>query len=475
MEFSVRTGSLETQRTDCLVVGVYEGGRHPFDDAVAHGDLDGKLGATLLLYDVPKMAAKRVLLVGLGREREFGEASYLTALSSAVKALRKTGAVDATISLDELRVKGRDDAWKTEHAVLAVRESLYRFDKLKTKPQAKRPLKRVVFRVGSKAALARGIAIADGIALAKDLANLPGNICTPTYLANQARDLGERHRFAVEILGRKDIEKLGMNAFAAVARGSREPPKLIVMEYDGSGRGGAPVVLVGKGITFDSGGLSIKPSAEMDEMKFDMCGAASVFGALHAAAAMKLPLDVVGIIPAAENMPGGDAMKPGDIVTTMSGQTVEILDTDHEGRLVLCDALTYAAKYKPSALIDVATLTDGIVTALGDVFTGLFANDEALAGELLDAGESAWDRAWRMPLADEYQDKLDSNFADFANIGPHAANAITAACFLSRFTKRFAWAHLDIAGTASKSGEHKGATGRPVALLAHFLARRAGA
>jgi leucyl aminopeptidase len=391
--------------------------------------------------------------------------------------------VDATSCLGELPVNGHDGAWKIEQAVLTVKERMYRFDKLKSKPpRQNRALKKMAFRMASRsessageAAIDRAVAIGAGITLAKDLGNLPGNICTPAYLADEARKLGEQHGFMVKILERKDIEKLGMGAFLAVAQGSRQPPKLIVMEYRGGARGAPPVVLVGKGITFDTGGISIKPALHLDEMKFDMCGGASVFGALHAAALMKLALNVVGIVPAAENMPGGNAMKPGDIVKTMSGQTVEILDTDHEGRLLLCDALTYAAKYNPAAVVDIATLTDGIVIALGEVFTGLFANSDALARELLAAGQSAWDRAWHMPLSADYQHALDSNFADFANIGPHHGNAITAACFLSRFTSAFEWAHLDIAGTASKSGEDKGATGRPVALLAHFLARRAAA
>ena len=285
--------------------------------------------------------------------------------------------------------------------------------------------------------------------------------------------MGQRHGFKVNILEREDLEQLGMGGLLAVARGSGEPPKLVVMEYQGGSPGMQPVVLVGKGITFDAGGISIKPALEMDEMKFDMCGAASVLGAMHAAALLKLPLDIVGLVPATENMPGGNATKPGDIVTTMSGQTVEILDTDSEGRLVLCDALSYAEGYVPAAVIDIATLTGEIVSALGDVATGLFSNSDALAREVLDAGERAWDRVWQMPLWDEYQDALKSNFADFPNIGTGFDCAVTAACFLSRFTRRYPWVHLDIAGTASKGGADKGATGRPVALLVHFLAARA--
>jgi leucyl aminopeptidase len=327
----------------------------------------------------------------------------------------------------------------------------------------------------NEAAIQRGAAIAEGIVLAKDLGNMPGNLCTPAYLAEHALEVGSRHGFEVRIIDQGGIEKLGMGAFLAVARGSLQPPKLIVMEYHGGPAGARPVVLVGKGITFDAGGISMKPALDMDEMKFDMCGAASVFGAMRAAALMKVAINVVGIIPATENMPSGNATKPGDIVTTMSGQTVEIIDTDSEGRLVLCDALTFAEKYKPAAVVDVATLTGEIVTALGDVATGMFSNDEALAREIREAGEIAWDRVWQMPLWDEYQDALKSNFADFPNIGSRDDCAVTAACFLSRFTKRYPWVHLDIAGTASWSGVDKGATGRPVALLAHFLARRAAA
>jgi leucyl aminopeptidase len=360
---------------------------------------------------------------------------------------------------------------------------MYRFDELKSEPPKRRPaLATVAFHVAdradestAKAAIDRAVAIADGIELAKDLANLPANICTPAYLAEQARTLGSQHGLKVAILDRDEIEKLGMNALVAVARGSGQPPKLIVMEYQGGAREMSPVVLVGKGITFDAGGVNVKSRADMEQMKFDMCGAASVFGALHAVALMKLPLNVVGIIPAAENMPDGNAMKPGDVVKTMSGQTVEILDTDSEGRLVLSDALTYAGKYEPAVVLDMATLTGGIVSALGEIATGVFSNSDPLVREVLEAADSAWDRAWHMPLWREYQDTFKSNVADFANVGADGDCAITAACFLSRFTKRYPWVHLDIAGTASKSGEDNGATGRPVALLAHFLARRAGA
>jgi leucyl aminopeptidase len=494
MEFSIKSGNPGKQRTGCVVVGVYdtrklspsahaidEASRHYLSDVLRRGDHDGKLGTTLLLHKIPQVSADRVLLVGLGRERDFNESAYRTALAAAVRALRATGASDAMITLTELTLKRHDIAWRVEHAVLAVSEGFYRFDRMKSKPpESKRALRKVTLSVTKRTeipegevALARGHAIAEGMAFAKDLGNLPANICTPTYLADQAVELGKRQGFKVEILDQKDIEKLGMGSFLAVAQGSKQPPKLIVMEYQGGKRDAPPIALVGKGVTFDTGGISIKPAAEMDEMKFDMCGAASVFGAMKAAALMRLPLNIVGVIPATENMPGGNAIKPGDIVTTMSGQTVEILNTDAEGRLILCDALTYVEKYKPAAVVDIATLTGAMVIALGHVATGVFSNSETLAKEILHAGETAWDRAWHMPLWDDYQEQLKSNFADFPNIGTRAGGAVTAACFLSRFTKSYPWAHLDVAGTAWKSCAEKGATGRPVALLAHFLVRRA--
>jgi leucyl aminopeptidase len=494
MEFSIKSGSPGKQRTGCVVVGVFDArklspsaqaiddaSRHYLAEVLRRGDLDGKLGTTLMLHKIPQIAADRVLLVGLGRERDFHESAYRTALATAVRALRATGASDATITLAELPLKRHDISWKIEHAVLAVSEGFYRFDRLKSKaPESKRALRKVTIFVAKRTeiaegeiAMARGQAIAEGMALAKDLGNLPANICTPTYLAEQAVELGKRQGFKVEILDQKEIEKLGMGSFLAVAQGSKQPPKLIVMEYQGGKRDAPPIALVGKGVTFDTGGISIKPAAEMDEMKFDMCGAASVFGTLKAISLMRLPLNVVGVIPATENMPDGNAIKPGDIVTTMSGQTVEILNTDAEGRLILCDALTYVEKFKPAAVVDIATLTGAMVIALGNVATGLFSNSDPLAREILNAGDTAWDRAWHMPLWDDYQEQLKSNFADFPNIGSRAGGSITAACFLSRFTKAYPWAHLDIAGTGWKSGVEKGATGRPVALLAHFLVRRA--
>ncbi|MCC7270776.1 MAG: leucyl aminopeptidase, partial [Rhodocyclaceae bacterium] len=325
------------------------------------------------------------------------------------------------------------------------------------------------------AALAQGAAIAQGMDLTRELGNLPANICTPSYLAQQARKLAKEFGLKCEVLDRARMERLGMGSLLSVARGSHQPPRFIVLQYQGGKAGTKPVVLVGKGITFDTGGISLKPGAEMDEMKYDMSGAASVLGTFRALAAMKLPLNVVGLIPTTENMPGGAATRPGDIVTSMSGQTIEILNTDAEGRLILCDALTYAERFDPECVVDVATLTGACVIALGAVASGLLANDDGLAAELLEAGQASGDRAWQLPLWDDYQEMLKSNFADIPNIsGSRAAGTITGACFLARFTKQYRWAHLDIAGTAWRSGKEKGSTGRPVPLLTHFLLKRAG-
>jgi leucyl aminopeptidase len=321
--------------------------------------------------------------------------------------------------------------------------------------------------------LANGQALAAGVSLAKDLGNLPPNVCTPTYLAEQALALGKTHQFKVEVLEHDALKKLGMGSFLGVAQGSEEPPKFIIMQHLKGKKEQKPVVLVGKGITFDTGGISLKPGSDMDEMKYDMCGAASVIGTFKAIAAMNLPLNVIGVIPTCENMPDGRATRPGDVLTSMSGLTIEVLNTDAEGRLILCDALTYVERFEPSAVIDVATLTGACVIALGHHASGLFSNNDALAAELLQAGEVALDRAWHMPMWDDYQSLLDSNFADMANIGGRAAGSITAACFLARFAKKYDWAHLDVAGTAWKSGKEKGGTGRPVPLLTEFLVQRA--
>jgi leucyl aminopeptidase len=472
------------------VVGVFEGRRltqaaQAVDRAskgrlsaiLKRGDLPGRLGSTLLLHDVPGTAAPRVLLVGLGKEDEFGAKNYREAVRAAVRALADNGAAEAVLYLGTVAVKQRDGAWAAMTGVVVAADAGYRFDRLKSKKDNSKGPNRLAFAAfdaAQRAAVARGVALAEGMALAKDLGNLPSNICTPSYLARQAQDLAKRHKLGCEVLDEKDMEKLGMGALLAVTRGTREPAKLIVLHYQGAARKDKPVALVGKGITFDTGGISLKPSAEMDEMKYDMSGAGSVLGTIEAVARMRLPVNVVGVIPTCENMPGGSAIKPGDIVASMSGQTIEILNTDAEGRLILCDALTYCERFEPEAVVDIATLTGACVIALGNVATGLYSNDDALAQALLDAGESAWDRAWRMPLWDDYQEQLKSPFADMGNIGGRPAGSVTAACFLSRFAGKFKWAHLDIAGTAWRSGKDKGSTARPVPLLTAFLMTRAG-
>jgi leucyl aminopeptidase len=492
LEFSTRTSAPEKAKAGCIAVGVFEGhkltreaeavdraARGMLRELVKRGDMEGKLGATRVLYRVPGIASERVVLFGLGKEQELGAKQFREAVQAATRAIADTGAGDALLYAVELAVADRDHAWKARHAVMAAADVLYRFETMKSKKTPPRPLGELLFGLATTSAeatrgLAEGQAIANGMALARDLGNLPANVCTPGYLAERARELGKTFKLAVDVLEQQDMEKLGMGSLLSVAKGSRQPPKLIVMRYEGAAKKAKPVALVGKGITFDTGGISLKPAAEMDEMKFDMCGAASVLGTMHAVAEMKLEANVVGIVPACENMPGGQASKPGDIVKSMSGQTIEILNTDAEGRLILCDALTYAERFKPQTVVDIATLTGACVIALGHVASGLFANKDALAQELLAAGDAAWDRAWRLPLWDDYQEQIKSPFADMANIGGRPAGSVTAACFLSRFTKDVDWAHLDIAGTAWRSGKEKGATGRPVPLLTHFLLHRAG-
>jgi leucyl aminopeptidase len=497
MEFSIKTGNPEKQLNDCVIVGVYESSK--LSDAASaidaasngylttilkRGDMEGKAGSSLLLQSVPGTSSARVLLVGLGKEREFREKEYSHAVKASLKALNSSGAGTVTSFLAELPVKKHDAAWKVAHLVEATLDSAYRFDQMKGKAArekagAAKKLAKLVINVSrsdvkkAEDGLKQGLAIASGVHFAKDLGNLPPNVCTPTYLAEQARALAKSYGTTVEVLDLAQIEKLGMGSFLGVAQGSRQPPKLIVLQHKKGKKNDKPVVLVGKGITFDSGGISIKPGTDMDEMKYDMCGAASVLGTFKAIAELDLPLNVVGIIPTCENMPDGNAIRPGDVLTSLSGQTIEVLNTDAEGRLILCDALTYAERFDPASVVDIATLTGACVIALGHHLSGLFSNNDGLANELLAAGDEALDRAWHMPMLDDYQNQLDSNFADMANIGGRAGGSITAACFLSRFTKKYDWAHLDIAGTAWKSGKEKGSTGRPVPLLTQFLLQRA--
>jgi leucyl aminopeptidase len=397
--------------------------------------------------------------------------------------LSTLGAADALVSLPFDRVREREAGWAMQALVLALRESRYRFDDLKSKkepaPAGVRKITLVLDASTSAAGrtvLAQAEALANGIDLTKDLGNLPPNICTPTYLANTAKKLAKQFGFGIEVLDRKQMEALKMGSFLSVTNGTVEPPKFIVLKHQGGKSREAPTVLVGKGVTFDSGGISIKPGAAMDEMKYDMCGAASVLGTFRAIGEMGLKLNVIGIVAACENMPSGRASKPGDIVTAMNGLTIEILNTDAEGRLILCDALTYAERFKPAAVVDIATLTGACIVSLGHHNSGLFtrhdAAHDALADELMDAGKQTGDGAWRLPIGEQYNEQLKSNFADLANIGTPGGASITAACFLENFTRNYTWAHLDIAGTAWKSGAQKGATGRPVPLLTTFLMNR---
>ncbi|OZG72508.1 leucyl aminopeptidase [Hahella sp. CCB-MM4] len=484
MNYSVLTQDAYKQKTDCLILGIPEGKTLPKSLAALDASLDGMLKGLFSAGDIsskvgdtswvhtPDKPAKRLLFVGVGKSKELDAAKLRKAIQAAMGALAKSSATTAISTLGEFADKTLANDRVVEHSILALESALYTFDQLKSEKAKPGKLKQLKL-TGSKAdekAVAKAEAIAKGIALTKTLGNLPGNICTPEYLAKQAREMSKSYKSVkVTVLDEKKMKELGMGSLLSVAAGSAEPPRLITMEYKGADSKKKPHVLVGKGITFDTGGISLKPGQAMDEMKYDMCGAASVFGTLTALAEMNAPINVVGVVAAAENMPGSKATKPGDIVTSMSGQTIEILNTDAEGRLVLCDALTYSEKFNPDTVVDIATLTGACIIALGNETTGLMANDDKLAQELLAAGQATGDRAWQLPLWDEYQSALDSNFADIQNIGDRSAGTITAACFLSRFTKKYRWAHLDIAGVAWTSGKAKGASGRPVPLLTEYL------
>ena len=494
MNFTAKTTSVTTQRTGCAVVAVFEprtlseaasaidrdsGGA--ISAALRRGDLKASVGSTIALYGVDGITAERVVVVGLGKRKTLDGRSYRKGISAACEAVAKTGARDAVFYLVGLDVSGHDIYWQCRQLIEFTRDRAYQFNQFKSNASnTPSRLRRVTIDASDKEAVSvartaidHAVAVSDGIDLAKDLGNMPGNACTPTFLAERAKELGKTHpSVKVKVLSEGDMKKLGMGSLLSVSAGSKQPAKLIIMEYFGGPKDAAPVALVGKGVTFDTGGISIKPAGAMDEMKFDMCGAASVFGAMLAVAEMELETNVVGIVPATENMPGGNATKPGDIVTSMAGTTIEVLNTDAEGRLILCDALTYAGHYEPAAVIDIATLTGACVIALGSHATGLFCNNGELAADLLSAGQYTGDRAWEMPIWEEYQDQLKSNFADVANVGGRDAGAVTAACFLARFAKDYAWAHLDIAGAAWHSGTRKGSTGRPVKLLTQYILDR---
>ncbi len=476
MNFDLKTLGLPaatTEKCDLLVLLVTEdmpAGKDALStlaaQALKSGDLEAKPGKSLALYQATGIAARRVLLLGAGS----GDArSVQRALQGAAATLRAPSIKRAVVCF------GADAKPAAVAAVVeAVMHISYVYTTTKPKADA-RALGRVIVGVEDAEAadvvdaFERSCAVAQGVEFAREWGNRPANYATPSLLADAARTLAEHARIQCKVMGPAEVAKLGMGAFLAVAQGAAEPLRLIELRYSGAAKSQAPVVLVGKGITFDTGGISIKPSAEMDEMKFDMCGAASVLGVFRALAELQPEINVVGLIPACENMPDGKAIKPGDVVTSMSGQTIEILNTDAEGRLVLCDAITYAARYKPAVLIDIATLTGACVIALGAVRSGLFATDDSLASDLQAAGESAQDGCWRMPLDEDYGESLKSNFADVGNVGGRPAGSVTAAKFLQRFVGDYPWAHLDIAGTAWKGGAAKGATGRPVGLLVQYL------
>jgi len=494
MEFKAIVDGKLRESAGCAVVGVYENGE--FGAAARRldaqlggliaklhreGDFAGKLGDLLLLPAPAGAAAERVLLIGLGAQATFTRKQYRKALQSTAQALSKTGAKDAVIYLTLEEISELDSNYRARMVAEVFSVHAYKIPDLKTAAKPKpRPLATVSVAMADKreakaaeAGLAIGAAIGSGITLARDLANLPPNICTPTYMGNRAMQLSkEFSSIKTKVLDGAAIKALKMGAFLAVTQGSVQPPRLIVCEYRGGAKSLAPICLIGKGITFDTGGISLKDPGAMDEMKFDMSGGASVLGTLRTVAELELPINLVVIVAACENMPSGSAVKPSDIVTSMSGQTVEILNTDAEGRLVLCDAITYSRRFKPQAVIDVATLTGACIVALGNHVSGLMSNDERLAEELSAAGLRADDRAWRLPIGEEYVDQLKSNFADIANIGGREGGACTAASFLWKFTKDLRWAHLDVAGTAWLSGSQKGSTGRPVPLLVDFLIAR---
>jgi len=494
MEFTAIACNLLTKKTDCLVITLGSDAEdnptlQSIDEATGglvsrlkkSGDIKNTIGSSLLINEPTGLAADRLLLLGCSKNT-LNEQSFLELTSGLAKKLTTLPINTACVSLDGLQVESRDEAWQAQHLSRQLEESSYLFNPFKSKEKKTTSLKKITLVTASRKVLDTlkkklnvGRAIANGVNSARELGDLPGNICTPSYLANQARTLSKKHpKLSCKVLNEKQMKVLGMNALLSVTAGTDEPAKMVILEYRGGKPSEKPIVLVGKGVTFDSGGISLKPGAAMDEMKYDMCGAASVLGTFTTLVETELPINVVGIIPTVENMPSGTATKPGDIVKSMSGQTIEVLNTDAEGRLILCDALTYAGRYKPKSVIDIATLTGACVMALGSHASGVLSNDDALAAQLETAGQTSGDRVWRLPLWSEYDKQLKSNFADMANIGGRSAGTITAACFLGRFTKNYQWAHLDIAGTAWNSGDNKGATGRPVPLLTQYLLAHAG-
>jgi leucyl aminopeptidase len=489
LEFSLGSAAADTADTPCVVAGLFEDGPSSAAAAIDEasggaiarlresGDFNGKSGTTLVLHGLANVASPRVLLVGLGAREKFDARAFERACGAAGKALKRMPVRQASTWLPELDVAGRDADWRVRTCALAIDHACYRYTAT-IKPESDAPKLaklELVAGAGADRGLEQARAIARGVSFARELGCLPPNLCTPSHIAAQAKTIADAHEaVTLEVLERADMEKLGMGALLAVASGSATPPKLIVLQYRGGEEGAKPCALVGKGVTFDTGGMNLKPTGSMEEMKYDMCGAAGVLGAFLSAVELKLPLNLVCVVPSVENMPGGGGYRPSDVLHTHAGITVEVLNTDAEGRLILCDALAYTCKrFQPQALVDAATLTGACVIALGAHASGLFSADEELASALLAAGEASLDRAWRLPLWDDYRNQLESAFADIANVGGKSAGAVTAALFLSRFTEGTPWAHLDVAGTAWVPGRKGYATGRPVPLLAEWLIRHA--
>ena len=495
MNFSISSEVPELKKGRCLLIGVFQDVATPNDNpylpkkakrllntAASEVGFNGDVGKSIVVHSAPETQGGLIILFGLGRQDEVSKKSCVAAMKHAIDSIQDIRSKEIHCILPKLKIPNAREGWEIRQLALLLKLKSYRFKMGKNAQSKTYPAhnKKLVLWVANQAVReeARNInvgdAIGEGCNLARDLGNLPPNVCTPTYLADTAIDIGKKFKIQTRVLNEGQLKNLGMDALLSVSRGSTEPAKFIEMIYTGTSKNKRPIVLIGKGVTFDSGGISIKPSSGMDEMKYDMSGAGSVLGTLLTISKLKLPINVVGLIPAVENMPGSEATRPGDIVETKSGLTVEILNTDAEGRLILCDAITYAEKFNPSVVIDIATLTGACVVALGKVATGLFSNDDKLSTELIEAGEKSWDRVWQMPIWDDYQQQLKSNFADLANIGGREAGSVTAACFLSKFATKFSWAHLDIAGTAWNSGSNKGSTGRPVPLLSEFILRRCG-
>jgi len=489
MDFEIINSDISAIETECLVIGLEADAVLPtsaqiidkaakgyIQSVIDDGDISGKRGQHLMLRNIPGITAKRVLLVGLGETEKRADPVHKSIISSIFAQLKNSNINEVTIALDDKINKDADIYRQMRLSVQTFCGEFYEYDETKSTKATPSLLEAIRFAVpvastqDAEAGILDGTAVANGMTVARELGNLPGNVCTPTYLSKEALELEQGYQnISCDILDEAAMAELGMHSLLSVGNGSAEDSQLIVIKYSGGEAADRPHVLVGKGVTFDTGGISLKPGAAMDEMKFDMCGAASVMGTMQAIAEMELPMNVIGVIAAAENMPSDRATKPGDVITTMSGKTVEVLNTDAEGRLVLCDALTYVERFDPITVVDIATLTGAVIVALGHQTSAVLSNNDALAAELIEAGEYASDRTWRLPLWDEYQELLDSNFADIANIGGPSAGTITAACFLARFTEKYHWAHLDIAGVAWSKGKAKGATGRAVPILCQYL------